>query len=179
MACEMGMEPSMMNDQLNKQIANWIIENLPLVSRQEAQTIHLDDLMGRDLDPSEVSPVAWQVFTCLLKQIEDLGMPAQPVVIIFLEEISNRIEKAVPASPEAIERQVALTPPGMYLVDWSVRRNPEYKASLPATFFGREIDGVHISYEEYLSPFSQPDEEYGRAIIIEYLPASAEPAKKT
>ncbi len=171
----------MINDFLNKQIASWITDNLPLVPQYQGLSIHLDDLLHRDLDPSEVIPLAWQVFTCLLKQIQDLGMPVQPVVIIYLEEISNRIEKAIPVSPADIERQVALTPPEMYLIDWSAPRDlaDMYRASLPANLFGREMDGVHISYREYRDLLSQQNDwEYARDIYIEYSPVSARPDEK-
>jgi hypothetical protein len=162
-----------MNNSRKQLVTEWVTNNLKLVGDEGGVSIHIDQLLGRTVDKRDVLKVTNQAFTILVEEMNLMGFPAKPVMIIPLTVISNRYEGAIPRSPGEIKRQLGREPPGLYLIDWKSAKHfdDEYRTALSFNLTKKPIRGLKVYYREYRDPIShENDEEYSRDIYVEYVP---------
>jgi hypothetical protein len=107
-----------MAESLEQQLARWINANLGLVSLRNPVSDHLDDVLGRKIEPAEMIDLALTAFVLLVEELGRRQMPAQPLLVIPLESESNQLEANVPQDMQVIRafwRQEE--PPSLYLLD--------------------------------------------------------------
>lgn len=158
---------------LHQRIQKWLMENMKSVSIHNSVSIHLDELLGKELQRSAVTKTAVQAFHILVKTLQELQMPVQPILVIPLISISEKIQRAVPSKAEMIEDQLDFEPPSLCLMDWEIHKYfvvaEEYRCPLPFAFFDILEEHIYVYYREHrYKQGIDNDWEFARGVYIEY-----------
>jgi hypothetical protein len=163
-----------MTEILHQRIEKWIANNLKLVSIYNPVSIHIDDLLGGDVKKSETISTSILAFLTLVKRMQELEMPAKPMLVILLINIGKKIKRAIPHNLVAIESQLDIEPPSLYLLDWSPAEYfetcEEYRSPLTFKLINNSIDGIYIYYREFRYAMGiENNWEFSRGIYVGYL----------
>ena len=170
-----------MSSSLDQKVKRWVLDDLQSVSTCSSVSIHIDELLGRDMKKAETIVVSIRAFIALVEQMRTLQMPAKPILVIPLEATSTMIELNTPRSVEAMEDQLAFEPPSLCLEDWGSSKHfavcEEYKSPLAFDLMdiGIPIDdhNVYVYYREHRYAMGIENEwEFARAVYVEYYPDS-------
>ncbi len=165
-----------MNVSLEYEIKKWLDENLDRVPSGGGTSIHIDELLGRVVQAPEIIGISLDAFGILVEQMKQLQFRAQPVLVIPLVTISNRLERAVPRDLDGVVQQLDVQRPGLYLVDWKAPKwfAEEYRLLVTFKLMQRPLDDVDVYYREFRSPVDiENDWEFSRSLNVEYLPKRA------
>lgn len=164
-----------MTDLLKQQTKKWITDNLNHVSARNPVSIHIDELMGREIKKSKIVSISLQAFATLVEQLRELETPVQPSIVIPLVTLSKKLERAVPPDRKSIETQLDIEPPSLYLFDWSPSRYfevcEEYRCPLTFSLIDDHSQGIYVCYKEVrYAAAIENDWEFARGIYVEYYP---------
>jgi len=164
------------NIALEKQIEGWVSANLKHVSLDNPVSIHIDMLVGKEVERSQLIPLSIEAFIALVKRIRKLQIPIQPTLAIPLVTLSNRVEMAAPHNLETLESQLPdRETPSLYLLDpntWRGCENyEEYKAPLGFSLLARSTKGIYFCYRELRDGLAIKNNwEFARAVYAEFYP---------
>lgn len=164
----------MVNDLQNK-VAAWVNENLSRVSAKNPASIHLDELLGREIKNDEILDLSLNAFVHLIEILVKDGVPVKPFLAIVLEGDSREIQFDIPENKKDITNQLSNKPPSLYLVDWDSSKYltviEKYQTPLPFELLEDNIVGVYTYFIEYRGAIGiDNDWEFARAIYLDYYP---------
>src|SRR5436305_7817122 len=90
---------------LEQQIEQWVHDNLNRISSHDPATIHIDQLLHKDVKGEAALAASLQAFMVLVGQIRPLQTPAQPTLVIPLLD-GLRIGADAPNDEQILKSQL-------------------------------------------------------------------------
>ena len=165
-----------MPESLEEQIERWVEGNLRSVSARSPVSNHLDELLGREIERSEMISLSLRCFALLVEHMRERLTPTQPMLVIPLVSESNKLQAVVPQDLQSIKDQWRhVESPSLYMLDWDASRHlyicEEYRSPLAFDLTDPPIPGVYTYYREFRSEMDiRNDWEFTRCIYAEYYP---------
>ena len=167
------------SDAIQRQVAGWI--SFVLQTRHDPPlskplTIHLDQLLGTEVERESLVAVSFQTFRVLIEQLEVMGIPDTLMPTLWIPLECAEVLVPGPFDAESLVQQIHYQePPSLYLTERALRMKllarERYVFPLQASDFLENTGDVHVYYaasrtwEDIRNGW-----EYDRSITAEYYP---------
>jgi hypothetical protein len=156
---------------MDSKIIQWLENELPHISLADPVSVHLEELLGRELKGEELVTRAVEVFSALVKELAVRGIRAIPLLAIPLHARSNRLTREVPQDLMALVEDLDMQTPSLYLLHRDAFSHAEfceeYRYPLPFDLTGLPEAGFYAYYREFRYPDAiENDWEYTRCVYV-------------
>jgi hypothetical protein len=160
---------------MNQKIQDWLELSSKSVSVRNPISIHIDDLLGAQLEKDDIVNISTKAFLSLNKQIGQQQLTVIPLLVIPLRVIGNELSLAAPANLPILKNQLGDEPPSLYLLSRDSLRLTEaceeYKYPLPFELIPSLPKDVYVYFREFRNSQAIKNQwEFSRCVYVQRNP---------
>lgn len=160
---------------MDQKIHLWLTKELGNLSYENPISIHLDQLLGEEIEKGSLLDISIKAFLMLVDQLGDKRSLAIPLLVIPLKVIGSQLVMETPRDLAMLVNHLDYEPPSLYLLHPDILKYPEYceeyKCPLPFQFVQLSTHNVYTYYREFRCEEALKNQwEYSRCIYIQLNP---------